>query len=153
MIRTAFARSGSVASVVLVLLAVANPAATADVYRWTDDDGNVHYGAQPPAGSDARPVDLDTAPAAAQADEDSPATARERVESDRDPPAEPAAGTAPPPLSADVCERLEDDLLMLESNPAGILVQDDEGSVRRMPQEEREQRMDEIRDRLDNRCR
>ncbi len=42
----------------------------ADVYRWVDDDGSVHYGdRQPPPGKQAEQLDLPAAPSAAPAAE------------------------------------------------------------------------------------
>ena len=58
----------------LLVLGAAAPAAfAADVYKWTDEKGVVHYGDTPPEGSDAtrvalreiRPAQEDPAPAAA----------------------------------------------------------------------------------------
>lgn len=41
----------------MVLCALPAPALAADVYRWTDEAGQVHYGRQPPAGP-AKRIDL-----------------------------------------------------------------------------------------------
>ncbi|MCS4505931.1 hypothetical protein KBTX_00799 [wastewater metagenome] len=42
---------------ILLALALGVPAAaSAAVYKWTDADGEVHYGSQPPQGRDAREV-------------------------------------------------------------------------------------------------
>lgn len=45
--------------IALVTLAIALPAA-AKIYKWTDEQGNVHYGDEPPEGAEA--VDLPPAP-------------------------------------------------------------------------------------------
>lgn len=37
--------------------------APAKIYKWVDDEGQVHYGQQPPNGVDARPMSVHTAPA------------------------------------------------------------------------------------------
>lgn len=44
-------------SAVLALLCAAIPAA-ADVYKWVDREGGVHYSDTPPANAPSRPVDL-----------------------------------------------------------------------------------------------
>jgi hypothetical protein len=47
---------------VLLLCFVASAAATAAVYRWVDDNGQVHYGEKPPH-DDAQELNLRAAPA------------------------------------------------------------------------------------------
>jgi len=42
-----------------ISLALAAPAWAAEVYRWVDDDGNVHYGDAEPLGREAEKVDLE----------------------------------------------------------------------------------------------
>lgn len=37
--------------ILCLLLALALPAASAQVYKWVDEKGRVHYGEKPPAGS------------------------------------------------------------------------------------------------------
>jgi hypothetical protein len=42
----------------LLFLAVAATAASADVYRWTDAEGNVVFGDQPPEGAEAERIEV-----------------------------------------------------------------------------------------------
>jgi len=49
---------------VMMVLALASAFAIADVYKWIDADGKVHYGDRPPgAGTDSRTMTLPAAPA------------------------------------------------------------------------------------------
>lgn len=58
------------------------------VYKWTDSEGRVQYGAQPPAGVEAKPMTVNSKPASpvAKAEDTKPeetpeeAAARERAE-------------------------------------------------------------------------
>jgi len=43
---------------ILVALLALAPSAIADVYKWVDRDGSVHYGDRPPANARSRSVDL-----------------------------------------------------------------------------------------------
>lgn len=43
---------------ILVAFLALAPAAFADVYKWVDRDGSVHYGDTPPANARSRPVDM-----------------------------------------------------------------------------------------------
>lgn len=52
-----------------LLLALAVPVASAQVYKWVDEKGRVHYGEKPPAGSKpsaVKPPSAPSAPAKAQ---------------------------------------------------------------------------------------
>ncbi len=138
-----------------LLVAVAGTAAlAADVYRWQDEDGNVHFGSNPPTGVDAERVDLDArsvepqAPAATEQEDASTSDATP----DSAPDAQTAEAPEPEPLSAERCEQLERDYTMLESRPAGILVPDDDGNVRRMSEDEQQERMTRMREQIDTRC-
>ena len=64
-------------------------AAAADVYRWTDKDGKVHYSDTPPANKSARPLDLPDNTSVPLAD---PAATRSQAPSSA---ATPAAAQAP----------------------------------------------------------
>lgn len=52
----------SVRLVLAVMLALAIPAASAQVYKWVDEKGRVHYGEKPPAGAKSSTVRPPTAP-------------------------------------------------------------------------------------------
>jgi hypothetical protein len=46
----------------LALLAICGPLMAASVQKWTDADGNVHYGDSPPPGSSTQSVRVNAAP-------------------------------------------------------------------------------------------
>lgn len=136
------------------LIALPGGVVAADVYRWQDDDGVVHFGSNPPTGVDAERVDLDVSrpqPAdSTPSDPQSTASADNASESRSD--TETAETPEPEPLPEQRCERLARDYTMLESRPAGILVPDDDGNVRRLSADERDERMARIREQIDTRC-
>ncbi|MFA9438123.1 DUF4124 domain-containing protein [Uliginosibacterium sp. sgz301328] len=76
-----------------VCLLIVPACAVAEVYRWTDRDGRVHYGDQPPAGVSARRVDasVNVVPAVPRAPAQPAAPAV--------PAAPPSANTPPQPAS------------------------------------------------------
>lgn len=45
------------AHLVALVLALAAPAAMAQVYKWVDEKGRVQYGDKPPAGANATPIE------------------------------------------------------------------------------------------------
>lgn len=116
-------------------------AAAAGVYRWTGDDGLVHYGDRPPPGADAVPIqpeqdDFGSFPAlpdaAETAADGSAENASEAESGDVDDPERTAR------IQREQCakarERLEN-----YSNAARIQLRQEDGSVRDMTPEERVQ--------------
>lgn len=56
-----------VARTLALALLLAAAAAHAQIYRWTDEQGRVHYGQSPPPGAKASPVDSRVPPASGPA--------------------------------------------------------------------------------------
>ena len=48
--------------VIILMLAVTASANGAGVYKWTDAQGNIHYGERPPPGREAESMEVDKAP-------------------------------------------------------------------------------------------
>ncbi|MDX1519812.1 MAG: DUF4124 domain-containing protein, partial [Gammaproteobacteria bacterium] len=46
----------------LILLLILGTAARADVYKWTDENGRVHYGDRPSVEHEADEIQVDAAP-------------------------------------------------------------------------------------------
>ncbi len=65
----------------LALLALATPGWAGDIYRWTDDSGNVHYSNMDAQGSDATAV-APAGPSAAARDESAPRGAHAKREAE-----------------------------------------------------------------------
>jgi hypothetical protein len=53
-----------IAAYILPLLAGSLVATASEVYRWVDDEGNVHYSDTPPENVESEEVEIDVAPAA-----------------------------------------------------------------------------------------
>lgn len=135
--------------IVLVLAAAAAAPATAQTYyKWTDDNGTVHFTAQPPADRDYETIDAST-----------------RLLGNAD--AVPDAGTEPAETAADVqmprrappdpevvrarCEQARENLFWLESKQR-IRVEEDDGSQRFVDADERERLIDEARTAVEEWC-
>ena len=80
--------------IAVLALAAAAPSA-ADVYKWIDKEGKVHYGDTPPPNTAAKPVDLPRAPVVNGQGEVPQVEARPREE--RKPAADPAPAAQPAP--------------------------------------------------------
>lgn len=80
---------------VLLILLLAAPAASAEVYQWVDQQGRVHYGDRPAPGVPATPREELSVPEPAQADRDAAAerAARDRARLQSLPPSPPPEPT------------------------------------------------------------
>ena len=118
----------------LVLL-LPSIAVAAQIYRWVDANGQVHYGQTPPQGSDARlqgqskpssaPPSAPPAPAATPAPNAQTAAASKK-------PAEPSAA-----VTAKACVAARERIEMLQTKTARrIFLPQKDGSVSRMTDEE-----------------
>ena len=127
--------------------------ATAEVYRWVDDRGQVHYSQTPPKGRAAEPIGPPAAPQAAP-NQDSlnqslkdanDAAPRKKAEADR---------VAQTQASLDdYCRQLREQLAYLDAKTARRLgATDDKGNVTRVTEEEFQQRRNDVLKSLSERC-
>ncbi|MDN6856024.1 DUF4124 domain-containing protein [Pseudomonas sp. CAN2814] len=128
-----------------LLLALAPTVMAAQVYKWVDAQGITHFGAQPPEGTSADTVNTSTA----------------QPKASNFPPPAPPKATLPPSedekqkaVDAKVkqevaqqeaqrvkqCEQLRIDLAQMKNNPR-IRVDDGSGELRRIGEEERQERI------------
>lgn len=141
---------------VMLGLALAAPA-TADIYRWTDADGQVHFGENPPMDADAERVDS-ARPAPAPANTES-ADDEAETEADADAEAEAAdseqaAGNdeaADDPELAEMCDNVRQNAEVY-ADESVRRVRRDNGEVEILTPDEREQRLDEAETFLAEHC-
>jgi hypothetical protein len=136
-----------------IVLAAAPLLAAAQVYRWVDDRGQVHYSQVPPPGRDAQPIGPPPAPQAAPNQDNlnqslkdaNEAAPKNKAEADR--LAQNQANVA------DYCKQLREQLDYLDAKTARRLGGTDEkGNVTRVTEEEFQQRRNEILKSLAERC-
>lgn len=135
----------------LALTCLAEPADAAVMYKWVDENGTVHYGERPPTGVDATPVSgekLSTvsvptpapAPEAATGVEPGAEPEEEKKSIGQQRREERAVARAlaeAEQRQLDVnCEAMRQQLAWVEPNPR-VLVQDPDGTTRRMDDDER----------------
>lgn len=151
-------RSAFLAFLVVAFLQPGLPgiASAADVYRWVDDEGVVHFTQNPPNDRDSVKVDAANPPA------DDPETQRERIEQlnedttteiykrrlEREAKAEERARTA---QLAERCAELRDKRNKLANSPK-VRARTDDGSYRVLPYEERQQKLAEYDRMIADRC-
>ncbi len=123
-----------------VLLALSTTVNAGQIYKWVDAQGNVHFGAQPPEGQKAAEVN----PNISQPKSPEPQTAPKSVDSedavqeklDQQARKEAAKNDAE---RKTYCERIRKDLAQMKANPRVRI--EDGGELRRLTEEERQERI------------
>lgn len=134
-----------------LMLALSTSAMASQVYKWVDDQGVTHFGAQPPQGQEATTINT-AAPPPRQA----PSTPAPSIEEQLDP--EQAA--IDKKVKEDVakqeaerkqfCETARINLAQLENNPRVRV--EDAGEVRRLGEDERQERITELKKSIAENC-
>jgi hypothetical protein len=134
-----------------LLLALCGGATAEQVYKWVDAQGVTHYSKLPPSGQDATTVNTPSPPA--KASDHKPAPVADR-----------GTDSAQAPIDAKVkkqvaeqeaqrqkyCEAQRNNLAQMEHNPR-VRVEEN-GEMRRIGEEERQQRMAESREAIRENC-
>jgi len=136
-----------------ITLAAAPLLATAEVYRWVDDRGQVHYSQVPPTGREAQPVGPPAAPQAAP-NQDSlnqslkaanDAAPQKKAEADRI--AQTQANLE------QYCTQLREQLAYLDAKTARRLgTTDEKGNVSRVTEEQFQERRNELLQKISESC-
>lgn len=137
-------------------LALAAPLQADEIYKWVDEDGVTHYSQQPPPSGDAARVGVDKRPdeevererqEMQETGEQLEAQREERREADQQ--ARKEAGEREEREQR--CADLRSSLKKLTENRR-LLVPDGDGDVRRLPEEERQERVAERRRQIEEEC-
>lgn len=137
-------------------LALSAPLHAAEIYKWVDEDGVTHYSQRPPPSGDAARIGVDRPPDKEIARERREMKQTgERIEERREQRQEAeqqARKDADQREQREArCADLRSSLTKLTRNRR-LLIPDDEGNVRRMPEEERKERVAERRRQIEEQC-
>lgn len=147
-------RTLSACSTLALLLALAmTTPAQAEIYKWTDKQGGVHYSETPPAGIkyetlNPRFAPAQAAPAAqpqAAPDNEQQKQEKQRAEQERAYKEEQAR------IRQQNCEAAQKRLANLQSAPR-IVITNPDGTVQRLNDEERQARIDEVQAQVSQNC-
>lgn len=134
-----------------LLLALSSSTMAAQVYKWVDAQGITHFSAQPPQGQTAQTLNTVTPPpkpvaAESDASENSESlVAQEKI--DRKVKQQVAEQEAE---RKRYCETLQTNLAQLQNNPR-VRVEEN-GEVRRLKEEERQSRIAETKQKIEENC-
>lgn len=134
---------------ILCALIVAAPAAARTYYKWTDDNGTVHFTAEPPSDRDYQTINTSgqvTGSSQTQADTASPQEqeAAEEVQM-------PRQAAPDPELVAARCEQARENLFWLQSKRR-IVIENDDGSETFIDPDEQQQMIEENQALIDEWC-
>ncbi|MGE8296473.1 MAG: DUF4124 domain-containing protein [Pseudomonas sp.] len=134
-----------------LMLALSTTAMASQVYKWVDDKGVTHFGAQPPQGQQATTINTATPPPRS-----TPSTPAPSADNQLDP--EQAA--IDKKVKEDVakqeaerkqyCQNARSNLAQLENNPRVRI--EDGGEVRRIDENERQERITELKKAITENC-
>ncbi|WP_172151835.1 MULTISPECIES: DUF4124 domain-containing protein [Pseudomonas] len=134
-----------------LLLALSASAMASQVYKWVDAQGVTHFGAQPPQGQQATTINTATPPA-----KTAEPAATPTVESSADPEQAAIDEKVKQEIATQeaerkkYCQSVRTNLAQLENNPR-VRVEVD-GEVRRLNEEERQQRISEAKQAIAKNC-
>lgn len=135
-----------------VLLALSTGATAGQIYKWVDDQGNVHFGSQPPEGQDSTRVNPNisnpkTPSAPAQPQAEAGAEDAEQKAIDEKVKKDVAKKEAE---RKKYCETVRNNLAQLKNNPR--VLTEENGQVRRLTEEERQSRIAESEKAIETTC-
>ncbi|SDI11179.1 protein of unknown function [Pseudomonas benzenivorans] len=134
-----------------LLLALSAPVAASQVYKWVDAQGVTHFGAQPPQGQQATSINT-AAPPSKPAEPNAAATFDNEADSEQeaiDRKVKQQVATQEAERKK-YCESVRTNLAQLENNPRVRIEVD--GEVRRLNEEERQQRIGEAKKAIADNC-
>lgn len=133
-----------------LLLALSSSLMAGQVYKWVDAQGVTHFGAQPPQGQAAETLNTAVAPpkpSAAETTEPAASGEAEQRSIDRKVKSEVAEQEAE---RGRFCTTLRTNLAQLQNNPRVRV--EEEGSMRRLNEDERQARISETRQKIADTC-
>ncbi len=135
-----------------LLLALAAPAMAGSIYKWVDAQGTTHFGAQPPQGASAERINpivpQPSSPSEASTAEPKERNSDKQSQIDADVKAKVAADQE---QVEKYCLQMRTNLAQLLHNPR-ISVEEENGELRRIPEEERQAKIAEAQKGISEHC-
>ncbi|WAJ36595.1 DUF4124 domain-containing protein [Pseudomonas sp. GOM7] len=133
-----------------LLLALSTSTLASQVYKWVDDKGVTHFGAQPPQGQEATTINTANPPPHSVAPaEPVPEVDRQQQAIDEKVKDQVAKQEAE---RKKYCEGARTNLAQLENNPR-VRIEGEDGELRRIGEDERQKRIAELKKSIDENCR
>lgn len=134
-----------------LMLALSTTAMASQIYKWVDDKGVTHFGAQPPQDQQATTINTAAPPPRPATGKPAPGAGEQ---------ADPEQAAIDKKVKEDVakqeaerkqyCETARTNLAQLENNPRVRI--EDGGEVRRIGEDERQERINELKKSIAENC-
>lgn len=128
----------------------------AQIYKWVDENGQTHYSEQPPASGEAQQINVPPPPPidpdAAREDIEELIESQQAADQAEQEAAEQAEQAArQQAILKENCRIARENLRLYQNNP-GRRMLDEEGNVTRLREEERQQKIQEYQEQVDQFC-
>lgn len=138
-----------------LLLAVGASPALAGMYKWVDEQGATHYSQNPPPGGKAQAIKPPPTPADSEAAvkrlEAQRQEGQKRREASQQDARESQKNTASQAIREESCRMARQNLSTLEAN-SRVAIQDANGNMKRLTEEERQAQLAEARKQAEEYC-
>ena len=150
-------KSFIIATVSTVILISSNAALAGKIYKWTDAQGNVHYGSEKPADAEAEKMKVDTSTTGVdtgaealdnlkqQADDEAERIKEEGI------PEQPPVPSLPMKEVKKRCQAARQDLATIQSR-GQLKERDEKGEVRYVSEEEKQRRIKAAKQQIREYC-
>ena len=133
-----------------LMLGLSSLSMAGQIYKWVDAQGVTHFDAQPPAGGQAAQVTLPAAPPPTAAPTPKPASTVDREQLAVDAKVKQQVAEQEKQRKA-YCDSARTNLAQLRNNPR--VMESVAGELRRMSEEQRQARINEMQKAIDQNCR
>lgn len=129
-----------------VILISSNAVLAGKIYKWTDAEGNVHYGSEKPADADAEKMKVNTSRAGVDAGAEALDNLKQQVDDEAERIKEEGIPEQPPVPSLSMkevkkrCQAARQDLATIQSR-GQLRERDEKGEVRYVGEEEKQRRI------------
>lgn len=134
-----------------LLLALSTSAMASQIYKWVDDNGVTHFGAQPPQGQQSTTINTSAPPPTS-----TPSMPAPTADEQPDPEQEAIDKKVKDQVAQQeaerkqYCESARTNLAQLENNPRVRV--ESEGEMRRIGEDERQERITELKKSISENC-
>ena len=135
-----------IATLSTVILISSSAVLAGKIYKWTDADGNVHYGSEKPADADAEKMKVDTSKAGVDTGADALDKLKQEADDEAERVKEEGIPEQPPVPSLPMkevkrrCQAARQDLATIQSR-GQLRERDEKGEIRYVSDEEKQRRI------------
>ena len=150
-------KSFIIATVSMVIFISANAVLAGKIYKWTDAQGNVHYGSEKPADAEAEKMKVDTSTTGVDTGAEALDNLKQQVDDEAERIKEEGIPEKPPVPSLPMkevkkrCQAARQDLATIQSR-GQLKERDEKGEVRYVSEEEKQRRIKAAKQQIREYC-